>query len=338
MYRILLCAACCTFLEKAIAGAQQQVVETTIELGTDQCWIFCHLQKCGGTTVKKILGDNWDERSKTTYDSWQWKHGDKFTSSVARSIASETNELKVIMGGYPEALRGTAAAVGDKCKWFTVFRHPIPRLVSAYFYCRQDPSDQLCASEIVSSREVDMVTFARHWGNFAVRQFALSWVSYDEVKDYFMSSAAGANLTEEALAGVPGWYMLKVYLDGQARGGSERGETLPDAAMYRLMGPAKDLLRNGYAAVGILEEFNTTLSLFNSALNMPGVDWVREFGFAGKENVDVRFQQEKKQALAEAWTSSEIRSYLRLDLLLYEHAVDVFHQQATLYGLDYTGG
>lgn len=333
---LLLGIARCSFLGEAAvpAAAQQQGVETTIEPASDQCWIFCHLQKCGGSTVKKIIIDTWDERSRTTYDSWQWKHGDKFTSSVARTIASEHQELKVVMGGYPEALRRTAAAVGDKCKFFTVFRHPIPRLVSAYFYCRLDPSDQLCASEIVSSREADLVTFAEHWGSFAVRQFALSWVTYDEVLDYFMSSSAGKNMTEQALARVPGWYMLKVYLDDQSRGDSQHGESLPDAAMRKMLEPVKDLLLNGYAAVGILEEFNTTLSLFNAALEMPGVDWPREFDRAGKENVDLRFQQEKKEALATAWASSEIKSYIRLDLSLYEHAVDVFHQQAALYGLE----
>ncbi|CAN0469810.1 unnamed protein product, partial [Scytosiphon promiscuus] len=58
----------------------------------------------------------------------------------------------------------------QKCQWFTLFRHPVSRMVSAYYYCKEAPSDTACASEILNARDVDLVTFAKHWGNFALRQ------------------------------------------------------------------------------------------------------------------------------------------------------------------------
>ena len=82
-----------------------------------------------------------------------------------------------------------------------------------------------------------------------------------------------------------------------------------------------------------MEEFNTTLSLFDAALGMPGMEWYHEFEDIGEQNVFSEMKQKKAEILEKAWTDPELRKYMRLDLLLYEHAVEVFHQQARSYGL-----
>lgn len=94
------------------------------------------------------------------------------------------------------------------------------------------------------------------------------------------------------------------------------------------------LLSDHYAVVGVLEEWNTTLSLFDAALGMTKMDWRHEFLQEGRQNVDVRFLKLKAETLEKAWTDEELKKYLRLDLLLYEYAVDLFHQQARSHGLD----
>lgn len=68
---------------------------------------------------------------------------------------------------------------------------------------------------------------------------------------------------------------------------------------------------------------------------MPEMNWRRDFQEKDRQNVDLKFQELRKETLERAWTDPELKKYLRLDLLLYEHAVDVFHQQARSYGLDY---
>ncbi|CAN0360985.1 unnamed protein product, partial [Scytosiphon promiscuus] len=45
-------------------------------------------------------------------------------------------------------------------------RSPVSRVVSAYFYCKQARTDQLCGGRIVDARKVDLLTFAEHWGNY----------------------------------------------------------------------------------------------------------------------------------------------------------------------------
>lgn len=194
---------------------------------------------------------------------------------------------------------------------------------------REDPSDQLCASQFVSSRDVDLKTFAKHWGNFAVRQFALAFVSHDEVTDYF-ASPEGGGLTKEEVDTIPGWYMLKRFLDGQED--SEDGDTIASAAMFEMLGHAQNLLHD-YAAVGVLEEWESTLSLFNAALLMPGMDWHKDFEQSGKKNVDVRFEEDKHEALRKALMDVDIKKFLWLDLLLYDYALEVFHEQKKIHGI-----
>lgn len=223
------------------------------------------------------------------------------------------------------------------------------RVVYSYFYARfshlcslssprEDPSDQLCASEFASSRNVDLVTFARHWGNFALRQFALGFVSHDEVKDFLVSPDGGGamGLTEDQVDLMPGWYMLKLFLNDRS---GVADETAPEETrLENMVRPVVDLLRDNYAVVGILEDWNATLSLFDTALGMPGMTWHEEFERSGKLNVDTRFKGEKQDVLQQALSDPEIEKHLSLDLRLYGQAVEIFRQQSRSYGIAQHGG
>lgn len=316
-------------LRRKEAGDGSSPTLVTEEVSDHQCWIFTHLQKCGGTTIKAIIHQRWGKR-RSIYDSEQWKAGDDKTMQYAKHLL-RGRRWEVIAGGYTEGLR---PYVGDQCKWFTMFRHPVSRLVSAYFYCRTSPSDMACGSKVVNANNVDLVTFAKHWGNFALRQFALSLVDVgDVIQDAMDTSSA---VTDNSKLKNPGWYILKEYLErkGQAFEVSDgRGEELPDRAMYDMLQPTRELLRRNFTAVGILENFDETLELFNRALGMPDLDWQKSFSNQGIGNVDRIYEKEKKKVLVEAWTNAEIKKYIGLDLLLYEHAVAVFNEQKKLHGI-----
>lgn len=140
------------------------------------CYIFNHLAKAGGTTVSYIL-KKWaktNEVYELRYDTDEWKKGTKY----AKKVAHRMGDFSLIYGGYSEALR---AHVGDGCKWFTLFRHPVPRLLSAYFFCKVSQTDQCCATMAVDTRKVDLNTFAKHWSDYALRQFALTFVLPESV-------------------------------------------------------------------------------------------------------------------------------------------------------------
>lgn len=86
---------------------------------SDKCWIFMHLQKSGGSTVKEMLTESW-ERRLFVYDNERWKHGDDFSRTFGNKLASAT-PWNVMAGGYTEALR-RVPEVEDKCQFFTLFR------------------------------------------------------------------------------------------------------------------------------------------------------------------------------------------------------------------------
>lgn len=156
------------------------------------------MNKSGGSTIKGML-ELWGAYNGVsigTYSAKTWTQG----TERAQSFWDEGYPITV--GGYTEIFRARGAA---DCKWFTVFRHPLPRLVSAYMYCRSPMvKDQLCGSKIVNAREVDIVTFAQHWGNFGLRQFALAFVLPEEVTN--------SPLAKECPRCAP-WYLVKQYLD-----------------------------------------------------------------------------------------------------------------------------
>lgn len=293
----------------------------------DKCWVFTHLNKAGGSTVKSMLKNIWGTRY-INYGGGEWHRGDGYSQSVAEDLV-HGQKWSVVGGGYVEALR-RSNTVESKCKWFTVFRHPISRLVSAYYFCKVSGS---CASELLDAKLVDLTTFAKHWGNYAMRQFVLSFVSIDDVMEYSRTDTVKQTFprTVKNPSLIPGWYFVKLYLDNHMQAPVD--DELPDRALYTMLQPVQDLLRDQYSAVGILEEYNTTLSIFNAALAMPGVDWHETFLSVGHVNANNKFKDEKAATLAEAWTNSEIKQYLQLDLLLYEHAVVLFHQQARFYDI-----
>ena len=92
-------------------------------------------------------------------------------------------------------------------------------MVSAYYYCKESPKDQTCASEVVRAKDVDLVTFAKHWGNYATRQFSLSLVPVHDVLEFSRTDAVKEMLPPRAKrpSDLPGWYLIKLYLDDQNR-------------------------------------------------------------------------------------------------------------------------
>ncbi len=282
---------------------------------TGKCWVYNHLPKAGGTTIIHILQKLWGDRI-SLYGAGNWMKGDHFLKYFTRDFYDqvEGGTKNVLVGAYVEALMKPEFGITN-CKRFTVFRHPVSRMISAYYYCKYRGTDTLCGSQVIDNKNIDLVSFAKHWGNFAMRQFILSYFSFDAVLDY-----ADEHNIEPS---VDVWYKLKNYM------GHEDGyeHQIYEHEMYELIEPVKEIISNHYL-VGILENFNSTLELFDYQLDMPLVDWKHEYGLQGLANKN-RFDDEKKVAILDAFSNEnhEIYKYMELDIILYEHAIDVFNSQ-----------
>ena len=166
---------------------------SAMQIEQKPCWILNHMNKSGGQTIKFMLLKWIEERDITVglYDSAEWKNG----TAYARKFLGYDFDLT--WGAYAEGLR--PYAVRPHCKWFTVFRHPVSRLVSAFYFCQTRLTDPLCAANVVRADEVDIFTFAEHWANFGLRQFAHAFVSPDTV----MKSRMARRCPD-----CPGWYVI----------------------------------------------------------------------------------------------------------------------------------
>lgn len=289
----------------------------SLQQGDEKCWIFTHMPKSGGSTIKAILNARWGRENVFLYNSDAWKLGEEH----AATFAQYPMDRQVAVGGYSEVLRRHG---GQGCKWFTMFRHPIDRVVSAYYYCHNKPQDQACASSAMVASEVDLLSFARMWGNFAVRQFSLGELDIDTV----MRVATSPEEREW-----PAWYMVKEHLMKTDAARQDINAVGADAALHGKVGFTQDLLRDEYVAVGILEEFNATMTLFDRVLGMPKLGWGKYFDLKGVANKNKDFASVKDKALEAAHGDERIKYFLRLDIELYDYAVRLFHEQLARAGL-----
>ena len=146
----------------------------------------------------------------------------------------------------------------------------------------------------------------------------------------------------------PAWYRAKLYFEGlhaaaNDSGGQERQanpvngsdpQPVDGGALSTFLDPVKKVLSTRYAAVGILEEWETSMVLFDHALELPNYSWSRSSSHSRAKNKGrARFDDEKEDFMRTAWTDQRLKRSISLDLLLYEHAVGVYQQQLKDYGL-----
>lgn len=138
---------------------------------------------------------------------------------------------------------------------------------------------------------------------------------------------------------IPGWYKIglyanELYANETANGSAAQQPGVHDAGMWKFLKPAVHRLEHNYAAIGILEDFDRTLLLFDRALEMPGLDWVDSFNNLGTQNEGNSTVKEKSdETLRLAWGDATIHKYVWLDMLLYGHALAVHDKQLAAYGL-----
>ena len=104
----------------AVFTAQVPLATSTpeVELGlrARKCWVFAHMKKSGGSSVKGLLQLHLrDERniSQGLYDSEEWRRGMGYAQQYL------TIGHTITWGGYTEGLRPYGA---QDCEWFTMFR------------------------------------------------------------------------------------------------------------------------------------------------------------------------------------------------------------------------
>ncbi|CAN0281833.1 unnamed protein product [Ectocarpus fasciculatus] len=301
------------------------------------CWVFTHTKKAGGSTVRSMLYKIIKHiipplSGYAVFDDFQWKSGQKYSEKYRR------RNNTVMWGGHTEGLRRFEAP--RICKWFTTFRHPVSRVVSAYLYCQRNSRDTLCASMVLKADTTDLITFAKHWGNFGLRQMSLGFIVPEEVMAAHVDDSV-CTLDGENIC--PAWYRLKLFLQSKANETAQiegesattvvGGSKVYELWMHRFLRPVQEVLSSKYAAVGLVEQWDKSMNLFNKALKVPNFDWSTTSGSMGRTNANTHTEVEQAQLLSRSWWDPELRSVLWLDILLYDYAVSIFNRQIDEYGV-----
>lgn len=184
----------------------------------------------------------------------------------------------------------------------------------------------------MDANNVDLATFAELWGNYGLRQLALSFVQAEDVYRHEVVLDSCKQQINAAETCVPAWYRQKKYLQ-LPREVQFGGTPLPETGTLQFLSRVQEIVSSRYAAVGILEEWETTMALFDKTLNLPGFEWVKEYQQTGRKNRNDKSTAEDR-ALELAWDSTELKKFLWLDILLYDHALAVHRRQVVDYGLE----
>eukprot|EP00903_Cladosiphon_okamuranus_P012283 g11519.t1 len=282
--------ATCLLLLMAFSGEALYARSTPGER-PEYCTLFNHMVKSGGSTIK----DKLEESSLAD--------GVPPPAICLNGVGQEQTCVDAmnnspVIAGYAELLRYPLQGIGRACDYFTVMRHPIDRLVSAFFYCPDDhdPQDRprkWCGyvedPQPVTERLVD---FARHnWKNKAFRQMTF------------------------------GLYCPPMAFCEQTKPGAQQSVNEPGG--WDLLQQIEAIL-GSYIAVGILEHWDLTMQLFDARVRSPVKDWQ-------KIQTSNPGQQSRLRDDIYQWAhmSPEIHRIMATDMLLYEYALSVFKLQTT---------
>lgn len=103
--------------------------------------------------------------------------------------------------------------------------------------------------------------------------------------------------------------------------------------LQRFLEPVLETISSRYAGVGMLNDMEKTMLLFDKALRMPNFSWMTAYMKQGARNIDSNHKDEEHMALLKACTDPDIKKFIWLDLILYEHAQSVHEKQLKHYGL-----
>ncbi|CAM9248505.1 unnamed protein product [Ectocarpus sp. 4 AP-2014] len=259
----------------------------------EYCTVFHHMVKSAGSTVKSLL--HRATRKEGLPRPAVCINGHDRTIACLEAINSSA-----IITGYAELIRRVYPLEVERreCEYFTMLRHPIDRLVSAFFYCPTDHDVQLrprkwCGHEEhpVPATERLLDFAQKSWQNKAFKQMTFGLYC---PRDTFC---------EEAEVDSP--------------------QMLDEPGILDVLQQVQDIL-GGYTAVGIMEHWDLSMQLFNARVRSP----VREWNVFKQRNPGI-MSGLRDEVLEWAHESPAIHRVLGTDMLLYSFALSIFKQQTT---------
>ena len=313
--------------------------------------VFFHQNKCGGTATKRVIRakknllppiNHAQATAVSACNPWVFKPGKYNEPWIVGGYANGVCDLL----DREEGGRGE----GSSCHYFTMFRNPLFRLVSAFKFCNYHNSnnrwrtDQLCDAEsswtetLASAKDVRsrFRVFVNRWSDFSVSQLAHSLGDCDGMCDgqvttcwpEKMRSMGRPDLRSGSLP-----FSSATSDDAEARFGAELRHPHPNNSIVEVppLRTARRIaadLQNRFSVIGLQRHFS--LSMFLVGFTTGDEDFVRaalDPGYRNKKPRTRLTDETTIELLQEVCSSPDLTSFIRHDFLVYSRAVQLFVRQ-----------
>ena len=206
------------------------------------------------------------------------------------------------------------------CSYFTMLRDPIERLISSFFYCKQ-VFDQLCGP--ISAENMTIEKWAMHQGSYFFRQLLI----HPDMCSMDLRKVVGRfrNRTRYEFKYRPDkkgscWFTEKAYLE----------EKVTKVDRMILLQYCLENIENWFAVVGILEEFELSLKMFESVYELPFTNFAHTQANRGALSASHDKSFLKNLSL-ELRHNDMVMNALYEDLALYEKVSNIFEKQKNIF-------
>jgi len=299
------------------------------------CVVFHAMHKSAGNTFVAVFSMANGAMGGTRYDCdnkyWDW--GSKLCPGAAKT----TREPRLLCRGHALSMAQSAPWLRPPCKWVTVFREPVSRLLSAYYYCKAQRRDPLCGSRHFNfdsaafGNASHVAAFAAHWGDFAFREMLL----HPGLRDVAVPSPSPALPVQRHFSedSTYVWWAWKRAI-----------ASTPGLSVETAFGAVRVALTSGrlFDVVGVVERFADTCRLLDAVLPLPAA-LKATYEYRGYADAAARLTEThgstkwKGQEIASRSAASmdpAVRSCLAWDLKLYTEVVlPLFDRQMQEAGL-----
>ncbi|KAJ8040265.1 hypothetical protein HOLleu_14501 [Holothuria leucospilota] len=271
---------------------------------------FVHNQKSGGTTLKRCLSEILEYQNK-----------EPVLVTNANRAAVEEKILNGVSESKPNDVFVGAATFGicenlapTTCAYFTILRDPYERMISHYMFCRNGGETGLQCH------------------NSTIEEYAISIGSllFTHITAHMLCKKSCVSPNDDCENGTDGsaWRCERLY------------SSIYDVRRRSVLGYVIKNLDRFFAVIGLFEEYETSLALFQETFGLPLSDVCN--GIHANEgtypdvqgsNEDIgqqrrRYIDEMKRKLK---ANDTVRNNIEADVKIYERAREIFYKQKQIY-------
>ncbi|XP_077862334.1 uncharacterized protein LOC144343798 [Saccoglossus kowalevskii] len=288
--------------------------------------VYVHHPKSGGSTLKGCVS--------TMYKKQLLNLGGSLTYS-RRKLYTVNNKSKskthTIFNEDP-TFGGCDILQDSSCSYFVILRDPLERYISSYTYCKTKGKygDPMCMTTNVDA--MTLKEWIYHHGSYVFRQMQFNILkicseNYFKVHIEPMMKKIQYNGTNPS--NPPCWFRHKLVLD-----------SMDESEKKLLLHYFLNNLKNWFEVIGILNEYQISLQLFQQVYGLPFYDMcngisllVTQYGNvkATDKDRDIKKNKYVSKIKSNLQKDPDILKILDYDIQIYQKALEIFQMQKKKY-------